>query len=88
MQYTYKDKKSLYGDSKLAKIVKFDEVTQEVNTIKPHDEPIPKKKKGKKQKKNPKSDQANADPSEDRLIYGIDHLNLGEPAQDSENDFK
>ena len=33
MQYTYKDKKSLYGDSKLAKIVKFDEVTQEVNTI-------------------------------------------------------
>ena len=60
---------------------------QEVNTMKYHDERIPNKKM-EKSSKNPKSDQANADPSEDRLIYGIDHLNLGEPAQDSENDFK
>ena len=29
-----------------------------------------------------KSDQANADPSDDELIYGIDRLNLGEPAHD------
>ena len=43
------------------------------------------KKEGKKQKKNPNSDQSNADPSEDEHIYGIDHLNLGEPVHDSED---
>ena len=45
--------------------------------------PSQKKKNGKKQKKNPKSDRANADPSEDEHIYGIDSLNLGKSAHDS-----
>ena len=39
--------------------------------MKSYDEPIPKKKKGENQKKKPKSDQANAYPSEDGHIYGI-----------------
>ena len=64
---------------------KFDVVMQEVNTMKSHDETIPKKKKGKNQKKKPKSDQANENQSEDERNYGIDLLNLGEPAHDSEN---
>ena len=53
--------------------------------MKLHDEPIPIKKKGKRQNKKPKSDQADADPSEDGHNYGIDRLNLGEPAQESDN---
>ena len=51
--------------------------------MKYHDENIPKKKKGEKQKKNTKSDQANAEPSQYGRIYGIDRLNLVETAQDS-----
>ena len=33
--------------------------------------------------KKPKSDQENADQSEDYCIYGIDRLNLVKPAYDS-----
>ena len=58
---------------------------QEINTMKYHDEPIPEKNKGKKKKKNPKSEQSNKDSSEDELIYCIDRLNLGETAHDLEN---
>ena len=54
--------------------------------MKYHDEPIPRNRKGKIQNKKLKSDQANADISEDGRNYGLEHLNLGEPAQDSEND--
>ena len=43
-------------------------------------------KKMEESSKNPKSDQANADPSEGERIYGIDGLNLGEPVHDSEID--
>ena len=38
--------------------------------------PSQKRKKEKSEEKS-KSDQYNADPSEDKLIYGIDRLNLG-----------
>ena len=48
----------------------------------------PKKEEGKNQGEKPKSDQANADPSEDERIYGIDRMNLGEPAHDLEIDSK
>ena len=50
--------------------------------MKSHDEPIPKRR-GKKAEEKPKRDQDNAYLSEYGRIYGIDHLNLGEPAQDS-----
>ena len=56
--------------------------------MKSYDEPIPKKKKGENQKKKPKSDQAYSDPSEYERIYGIDHLNLGEPAHNLENEYE
>ena len=50
-----------------------------------NDEPIPKNKNEKKQKKKPNSDQANADTSKDGHIYGIGHPNMGKPTHDSEN---
>ena len=53
-----------------------------------HAESNPKNKKGGKQKEKTKSKQANADPSQDGRTYGIDHLNLGEPVNDSESDSK
>ena len=56
--------------------------------MKSHDETIPKIRKGKNQKKNTKSDQDNAYPSESEIYYGIDRLNLGEYAHDSENNSK
>ena len=45
----------------------------------------PQKRIREKPEEKPKSDQANADPSEDERNYGIDRLELGEPAHDSEN---
>ena len=36
----------------------------------------------------PKSDQANAYPSEDGRNYGLERLNLGETAQESEGDYE
>ena len=56
--------------------------------MKSYDEPIPIKKKGKRQNKKSKRDQADSDPSDDGRNYGLDRINLGEPAQDSENDSK
>ena len=56
--------------------------------MKYHDELIPNNNKGEKQKKKPKSDQAYSDPSEYERIYGIDHLNLGEPAHNLENEYE
>ena len=46
----------------------------------------PSQKRRRKNKKKPKSDQANEDSLEAGRITGIDRLNLGEPAKDSEND--
>ena len=70
------------------RIVKFESATEEVNIMKSHDEPISRKKKGKRQDRKSKSDQAYADPSEDGRNCGLDHINLWEPAQDSKNDSK
>ena len=66
--------------------VKFDGKTQEVNTMASQDEPIPRKKKGKKKPKKYKNEQAKADSSEDGHTYGIDRLNIGEAANDSESE--
>ena len=43
----------------------------------------PPKKKGGKSGKNPKSDQDTVVPLEYERNYGIDHRNLGKPANDS-----
>ena len=51
--------------------------------MKSRDEPIPKKKKAKRQSEKTKIDQADADPSEDGLNYELDRLNLEETAQES-----
>ena len=51
-----------------------------------HDAPISRKTKGKNKANNPKSDKDNAVPSDEELIYGIDHLNLGDPAVDLESE--
>ena len=42
--------------------------------------------KRESQNKESKSDNSNADPSEDGLNYSIDCLNLLEPVNDSQND--
>ena len=44
------------------------------------DAPIPRNKKIKSQAKNPKSDKDTAVPEEKEHTYGIDCLNLGDPA--------
>ena len=54
--------------------------------MKSHDEPIPRNKKGRSHNKKLNSDQAYADTSEDGRNCGLERLNLGEPAQDSENE--
>ena len=46
----FKYKEACYGGNNPANKVKFDEMTEEVNTMKYHDDRIPKKKKGNKQK--------------------------------------
>ena len=48
----------------------------------------PPKRRREKSEENPNIYQDNADPSEDWRIYGIDRLNLGEPAHDLENNSK
>ena len=53
-----------------------------------HDAPIPRKNKGGKQAKNTKSDKDTAVPSENERDYGIDRLNQGDHAVDSERDSK
>ena len=56
--------------------------------MKSHDEPIPRNKNRKRDNKKPKSVQADADPSEDGRNYGLDRMNLGETAQESESNSK
>ena len=53
-----------------------------------HDAPIPGKTKGKTQSKKLKSDKDTAGTEENERTYGIDRLNIGDPAVDSENDSK
>ena len=50
------------------------------------DEPIPRKKKEKSQSKNPKSDKDTEVPKDKELTYGIERLNLVDPAVESENE--
>ena len=50
------------------------------------DAPIPRKTKGKNQVNKPKSDKDTAVPEEKERTYGIDRLNLGNPAVKSEKD--
>ena len=54
--------------------------------MKSYDEPITRNKKGKRYNKKPRSDQDDADPSEDGRNYGLELLNLREPAQDLDNE--
>ena len=52
-KHTYKDKESRSGgNNKRTKTVKFGGATQEVNTMKYHDEPTPKNKKKKRRRKS------------------------------------
>ena len=53
-QHTYKDKQALSGGNKRGKTVKFEGATEEVNIMKSNDEPIPRKKKVKRQNKKPR----------------------------------
>ena len=48
--------------------------------------PFQERKRWKRQKKKPKSDQDDADPSEYGRNYGLDRLNLGEPSQEFKSD--
>ena len=81
MQRPHKDKEARsVGNKKRDDTVKFDSETQEVNTMVYHDAPIPRKKKGKNQAKNPMIEKDTAIPSEKGRTYGIDRLNLGELA--------
>ena len=47
-QRPFKDKQARSGGNKCGKTVKLKSASEEVNVMKYHDEPIPKKKKGKK----------------------------------------
>ena len=51
-QHTYKDKQACSGGNRRGKTVKFESAAEEVNIMKLHDEPIPRKKKVKRQNKN------------------------------------
>ena len=73
----FKDKQARSGGNKPVKTVKFESTSEEANVMKYHDEPIHKKKKVKRQSKKPKSDQSDADPSEDGRNNGLDSINLG-----------
>ena len=94
-QRTHKEKEAWSGgNKKRTKTVKFDSQTQEFNTMVYRDAPIPRKKNGRDQAKNPKSEKDAAVPSEEELTYGIYRLNLGKTVNDSEgfskleNEFK
>ena len=50
-----------------------------------HDAPTPRKTRGGDQAQNPKSDKNTAVPKETEHVYGIDWLNLGDPAVESES---
>ena len=47
---------------------------------------LPPRKKEKNQATNPKSEKDAAVPAEGESNYGIERLNIGEPANDSEDD--
>ena len=51
-----------------------------------HYAPTPRKTRRGHQAQNPKSDKNTAVPKETESVYGIDRLNLGDPAVESESD--
>ena len=64
VQQPFKDKQALSSSNKRRKTVKFKSASEEADVMKYHDEPIPKKKKRKRQSDKTNSDKADADPSE------------------------
>ena len=74
------------AETKSAKTFKFKSQMQEVKVVVSHDEPTPRKKKGKTNTTNPKSEKDSALPAEGERNYGIEPLNIGEPTNDSEDD--
>ena len=69
------------GKTKRGKSVKLDGNTKYLTAWLPMLK-LPQRKQGKNQATKRNSDTASADPEEGRT-YGIDRLNLGEPAHDS-----
>ena len=76
------------ADQKKNMLVKFDRTTEEVNNMAAHDVTTPIKNMGKNQATYPKSDKGTAVPLEKELVYGIERLNLGDPAVDLESDYE
>ena len=64
-QQPFKYKQARSSRTKRGRTVNIESASGEANIMKNHDEPIPRNKKGKGKNKKTKSDQANADPSED-----------------------
>ena len=85
---SFKDKQALSSGNKHGKTVKFENATEEENIIKSHDAPMQIKKKGKGHNNKSKSNQINADPSEDERNYRLDRLNLVKTTQESGSNSK
>ena len=51
-----------------------------------HDAPIPRKTRERNQAQKTKSDKDTAVPKEKERVYGIDHLNIGDPSVVSESE--
>ena len=72
--------------NKLVKTVHFDGTAEEVNRITARDTPIPRKKRKIFHAKKTKSDKDTVVTEEKERTYGIDRLNLGDPAVKLVND--
>ena len=68
---------------KRGKTVQFDGTAEEVNNMTDHNSPIPRKTKGNKKSKKPKSDKDTDVPEEGEHTYGIDRLNIGDQEVES-----
>ena len=89
MQRPHKEEseEARYGSNKKrGKTVHFDGTTEEMNIINACDKTTKRKKRI--HAKKPKSDKDTTIPEEKELTYGIDCLNIGDPAVESENDSK
>ena len=78
--HTTKNNPAPTATKKRGKTVQFDGTTEEANRTTDSHAPIPRKTKGKIQAKKPKIDKNTAVPEEKERTYGIDRLNLGDPA--------
>ena len=87
-QLTYKDNQGRYGGNKAAKQSSLRAPQKRWTPWNLMMNPSQERKMEKMQNKKSKSNQADADPSEDGRNYGLDCLNLWEPAQDSLSDSK